>query len=51
MTQTQNDIKLQCQQDDATIDTAIQEALLDSGASCMFVQSGKGMQLMGPSHR
>ncbi|KAL7488271.1 hypothetical protein ACHAW6_015472 [Cyclotella cf. meneghiniana] len=43
------EIKLQHQQDDAAIDTEIQEALFNSGASCMLVQSGKGMQLMGPS--
>ncbi len=43
--------KAQRQLDNAALDEAIQEALLDSGASCTFVQSGKGMQLTGPSDR
>ena len=33
------------------VNAAIQEALLDSGASCTLIQSAQGMKLTGPSNR
>jgi hypothetical protein len=33
------------------INAAIEEALIDSGASCTLIQSAQGMKLTGPSNR
>eukprot|EP00970_Alexandrium_tamarense_P013002 scaffold3198_cov213-Alexandrium_tamarense.AAC.34 len=37
--------------DESAFNAAIEEASLDSGASCTLVQSSQGMELTGPSNR